>query len=100
MNDLILISGLMRAAALLARTADIGKHGTAIGSVLALGATAIERGEAGRVELKALRAQIEAMLSEGRQPTDTEFAALRARSDAAHDVIQAGDTAGDANAPA
>jgi len=90
-NDLLLISGLMRALSILARTADVGKHGTAIGSVLALGATAVERGELGRVELKALRAQIEAMLSEGRQPTDTEFAALRARSDAAHEIIQGSD---------
>ena len=99
MNDLILISGLMRAIALLSRTADMGKYGNTIGSVLALGATAIERGESGRVELKALKAQVEAMLSEGREPTDAEFASLKARSDAAHAVIQASGE-GATNAPA
>jgi HAMP domain-containing protein len=97
-NELLLVSGLMRAMSILARTADLGAHGQSIGTILALGATAIERGDAGRVELKALKAQVEAMLSEGRQPTNAEFEALRARSDAAHEVIQ-GDTEG-GDAPA
>lgn len=88
MNDFILISGLLRSIALLTRTADMSKHAQSIGAVLALGATAVERGAEGRVELKALKAQVEAMLSEGREPTNAEFAALKARSDAAHAIIQ------------
>lgn len=86
--DLVLISGLMRALSILSNSAEFGARGQAIGAALAVGATAVERGEAGRVELKALKAHVEALVSEGRAPTDAEFAAIRAKSDAAHAIIQ------------
>lgn len=48
----------------------------------------VTRGEEGYEELKAFAATIEAMVEENRAPTPEEWAALKARSDAAHDVIQ------------
>ncbi len=88
MNDAFLIAALMRVLANLSRGAEFGPKGQVIGSTLALAATAVERGAAGTVELKALKAQIEAMVSEGRAPTPLEFEALKARSDAAHAILQ------------
>lgn len=88
MTDVVLISGLMRVVAQLARSAEFGGRGAAISSALALAATAVERGDAGRVELKALKAHVEALASEGRAPTDEEFALIKAKSDAAHAIIQ------------
>lgn len=55
----------------------------------------IERGNATKVELNALKAQIVQMVNEGREPTDEEWSALQARSDAAHDAIQSADLSDD-----
>jgi len=41
-----------------------------------------------RDALAALRSQVELMAEEGRPPTEDEWAALKARSDAAHAAIQ------------
>ncbi len=49
----------------------------------------IERGDEGNEELKAFAQIIESMAAEGRNPSRVEWAALRARSNAAHDLIQA-----------
>ncbi len=48
----------------------------------------VARGEEGYEELKAFADTIEAMASENRAPTPVEWSALKARSDAAHDIIQ------------
>lgn len=59
-----------------------------IHSILGAIANLVERGEDGAVELSALNDQITAMVSANRDPTDEEWAALKARSDAAHAGIQ------------
>jgi hypothetical protein len=46
------------------------------------------RGKEGQKELKAFTATIEEMVANNRAPTVEEWEALRARSDAAHAVIQ------------
>lgn len=48
----------------------------------------LERGDEAHTELKEFAETIQRMVDENRQPTPTEWAALQARSDAAHDVIQ------------
>lgn len=48
----------------------------------------IERGDEGHEQLKAFAEMVEGMAKEGRAPSTAEWDALRARSDAAHDVIQ------------
>ncbi len=48
----------------------------------------LSRGKEGHKELKAFTAVIEEMAETGRAPTVTQWEELRARSDAAHDVIQ------------
>lgn len=55
-----------------------------LGMVSALTADSIKARDA----LMALRAQVELMAEENRPPTDEEWAALKARSDAAHQAIQ------------
>jgi hypothetical protein len=57
-------------------------------TVLSLAADLIAKGKAGAAELSALNDQIKAMVAENRGPTDAEWTALRAQSDAAHKAIQ------------
>lgn len=52
-------------------------------------ASFLRRGEPTEKALKALKDAIEEMVLEGRDPTDAEWEALRKRSDAAHERIQA-----------
>ncbi len=49
----------------------------------------VERGDAGIDELKALTQEIEAMVDEGRDPTDEERAAVRQRRQELSEAIQA-----------
>ena len=49
----------------------------------------LARGDEAHEELKAFAEVIQRMADEKRNPTPEEWATLRARSDAAHDVIQA-----------
>lgn len=58
---------------------------TALGAVAAL----IEGGEEASEELHALTDQIKGMVADGRNPSEEEWASLKARSDAAHAVLQA-----------
>jgi hypothetical protein len=60
----------------------------AIDSILNAIATFVEAGDAGAAGLQALTQQIQAMVAAGRDPTPDEWAALIARSDAAHALIQ------------
>lgn len=62
--------------------------------ILNAAATFIERGEAGAEQLKALTDQIKAMVAANRDPTADEWAALKARSDAAHAIIQGDEPTG------
>lgn len=48
----------------------------------------LERGDEAHTELKEFAEIIKAMAAEGRAPTGAEWASLKERSDAAHDVIQ------------
>jgi hypothetical protein len=80
------LAGLLRALSVFAPLG--GKQGAALQSTLVLAATLLERGEAGRHELEKLCADIDAMVAQGREPTPSEWAALLARSDAAHEAIQ------------
>lgn len=65
-----------------------GVDGVAIGTLLGFGADLIDKGEEGEAELETLNAQVQAMVTANRGPTDDELAALKARSDTAHDTIQ------------
>lgn len=83
----VVLSGLLRALSVLAGSAKF-KEGDTVSRVLALAAFAVERGEAGRAALEQLSAHIDVMVAQGREPTDLEWADLRARSDGAHAAIQ------------
>ena len=48
----------------------------------------LERGDEANEELKDFAETIERMVKENREPSTAEWATLKARSDAAHDVIQ------------
>lgn len=59
-----------------------------IDDILSTAATLIERGEAGSDALVQFTGAIKAMVLVNRAPTDDEWAALKARSDAASTDIQ------------
>lgn len=48
----------------------------------------IQTGNRGAQALQDLTTEIEGMVAAGRDPTEAEFAALKARSDAAHAILQ------------
>jgi len=83
-----LITTLLRALSSVAADPGLGARGAAIKAVLDLAAFAIERGTEGADQLKALVADLQAMVAEGRDPTPEEWSALKLRSDAAHAAIQ------------
>lgn len=60
---------------------------TAMHEVLTTAAALVEVGDSAAVELQQLTAQVNAMVIANRDPTDDEWAALQARSDAAHKLI-------------
>lgn len=60
----------------------------AVGTILSAGATLIKLGDQGATELQALTGQIKQMVTANRDPTESEWDALKARSDAAHATIQ------------
>lgn len=62
-------------------------------TVLITAAELIKVGEAGSTELQALTAHIQTMVSSGRDPTEDDWNQLKARSDAAHALIQSGSSA-------
>jgi len=59
-----------------------------VDDLLNLAAGLIESGETGTTELATLTHQIDTMVNANRPPTPDEFAALIARSDAAHAILQ------------
>jgi hypothetical protein len=64
-----------------------GAAAPAIAAAIGYAATLIERGEAGAAGLQSLTDEIAAMGTAN--ATDAEWAALKARSDAAHAILQA-----------
>lgn len=86
--DLTLISALMRTLATVAGMVSSDKSTAAVSSALNYGATLVELGATGEEKLKELNSQIEAMVNGTAPLTDADFDALKARSDAAHSVIQ------------
>lgn len=87
-DTLTLIQALLSALGAVAMT-PAGAALGGVGSILNFAASLIGQGEAGMVELQKLTDEVKAMVAAGRDPTDEEFAALKARSDAAHAAIQA-----------
>lgn len=83
-----LIITFLRSLSMIAGDPSLGAKGAAIRSLLDLAAVSLERGSEGATQLKALVAQIETMVAEGREPTAEEWNELKNRSDAAHDTIQ------------
>lgn len=59
-----------------------------VDELLSLGAALIEQGDIAVTQLQELTTQIENMVAAKRDPTEVEWAALRARSDAAYAIIQ------------
>jgi hypothetical protein len=82
----VVLAGLIRALAVFAPVG--GKSGEELQKLMLIAASLLERGEAGRHELEKLTAKLEEMVAQGREPKPEEWAASRARSDAAHDAIQ------------
>lgn len=80
------LAGLMRALSIFAVG---GKHADQLHGLLNTVAALLERGEAGRLALEQLCADVDVMVAQGREPTAEEWARLRARSDTAHAAIQA-----------
>ena len=62
--------------------------GPVVSEVMSAAPALIESGDAGAVALNDLTLQIKGMIAAGRDPTEAEWNALKARSDAAHAVIQ------------
>lgn len=70
--------------------ASSGLSGDTVSKYLAFMSALFGRGGPTEDALKALKEHVERMVAEKRPPTESEWAELRARSDAAHDRIQAG----------
>lgn len=81
-----LIAQVLLAIAGAARSPGIGHD--SIARWIELAGRLIETGSAAEAELRALKAQVEQMVIESREPTRAEWAAWEARSDAASDSIQ------------
>lgn len=87
-----IIAALLKALADTAASAQPGQESEKLGDLaeyLDLASTAAQRTEGAREALIALTTQIQGFVAENRDPTDEEWSALRARSDAAHETIQA-----------
>lgn len=80
----LLLQGLSAVAA----DPNFGKIGTSVKRLIDLASAALERGAEGAEDLKAIVAQLDVMVKEGREPSESEWTSLKARSDAAHKVIQ------------
>jgi len=81
------LAGLIRALSVFAPLG--GAQGLELQKLLGYVALLLERGEAGRHALEELSAQIDVMVAQGnRSPSVEELAALRSRSDVAHEIIQ------------
>lgn len=88
MNILALISELLRVlASVPASSSFLTPH---LDTILSAVASLIDAGEAGASELQALTAHIKSMAASGTDPTADDWMVLKARSDAAHTIIQAG----------
>lgn len=85
--NLTLLAGLLRGLSIISQDSALGYRGAALTRALALGATALERGEEGREALEDLAEGVQAMVDAGREPTKAEFQALKDRSDAAHKIL-------------
>lgn len=87
MNFFQLAALLVGQLALIAKDPALGYRGAALVEALGLLGTILVKGEAARAELELLAAQIQAMVSEGREPTKAEWAGLRDRSREAHLIL-------------
>lgn len=85
-QSLVLVPDLLRVLA--AAPASSSFLTPSIDSILNSIAAFIEQGEAGAAGLQALNDHIKAMVSAQRDPTADEWAELKARSDAAHAILQ------------
>lgn len=85
--NLDLVTALLRSLATVAADPALGYRGAAVISVLNLIALAVEAGANGKEELDKIQVQINDMIAEGREPDKAEWAELRARSDAAHAIL-------------
>lgn len=83
-----LSTALIQSLATLASNVTSRSQGQAVGSALQLTAAAMQAGEQGVAKLQELTAHVQQMAAAGVDPTDAEFDALKARSDAAHVAIQ------------
>ena len=82
-----LLAVLFRNLATLAGDPALGYRGSAVVAALQLISVAIELGVAGYEDLQKLASQIDEMIAQGREPTKDEWAELRARSEAAHLIL-------------
>lgn len=87
-----MVAGLLRAMGVVGTIAmgpAAGGALSALASVATLASTLLQQGEAGAAQLGDLTKELEKMVAAGRNPTESEWAGLRKRSDSAHSVIQA-----------
>lgn len=88
MNAFILISGILQTLALVARNPALGFDAGRYADLLEFLSRLVQRGNSALDELRALRADVEGILEQGRAPTDDEIARWKQRSDAAHEGLQ------------
>lgn len=86
--DLTIISALLRTLATVSTVAITSSKGQAVSSTLNYAAKLVELGAAGEEKLKALTADIQAMVDGTKTLSEDDFNGLKARSDAAHAAIQ------------
>lgn len=96
MNVLALIATLLETLGTAVPGLASGQSALAgiLDTVLVTAASLIRAGEAGSAELQALTAHIQAMVNSGTDPTEDDWNTLKARSDAAHTLIQASNASG------
>lgn len=86
--ELTLISALMRTLATVSTVAVTSSKGQAVSAALNYAATLVELGAQGEEKLKALTAEVQAMVDGTKVLSEDDFNGLKARSDAAHAAIQ------------
>ena len=93
MEILALITTALRGISILTSNPLLGGGGSIVSretaELITMLSTLVGKGAEGMTELKQFADEIEAMAKANRAPSPAEWATLRARSDAAHESIQA-----------
>ena len=87
MDYFTLVATLVGQLAIISKDSNLSPRGQAINETLALLSTIIGKGELARAELEMLALQVSQMVTENREPTQSEWQSLRDLSRQYHQTL-------------